>query len=91
MCSSDLADAKVKEILAHADGQAGGTVATPLSKVGCYGNANGTNWAVIAVLNENSGKTAWCVDSSGLSKKYTLATAGVITATEVDTTNSLCK
>ncbi len=62
-------DPKLKEILAHANLQAGGTVDTnnKLTKVGCYGL--NSMWAVAVMLNEAGGTYAWCVDSSGNSKK----------------------
>lgn len=89
--SGVYADARVKEILTHANSQsAGGTKTTILNRVACYANG-GSNWAVIGFLNEGNGVTAWCVDSAGKSKKYTIALPYSLTTNEIDTTNALCK
>lgn len=94
-----FADTRFKEIVAHAAVQSGGTAVGTggsLTRVGCAGR-QGT-WVLAGFLNEKSGSndTAWCIDSSGVSKKYTLtATAGNVnalagTGNAVDNINYKC-
>jgi prepilin-type N-terminal cleavage/methylation domain-containing protein len=79
-----FADPKFKQIVGHAAIQSGGTSDDPdgtLGRVGCAGR--GGAWVIAAFLNEkeDTSDTAWCVDSTGISKKYTLAsTTGNVNA-----------
>jgi len=88
-------DPKVKEIVTHANKISDGNKQGPApfsytSNVGCY--AGGNNWSVVALLIEGKTATtteAWCVDSTGISKKETIATATGMS--DALTTSSLCK
>jgi prepilin-type N-terminal cleavage/methylation domain-containing protein len=74
-------DPKVKEIVTHANKVSGGSKQGPApfsytSNVGCY--AAGSNWSVVAFLTDGKTPTtteAWCIDSTGVSKKETILTA----------------
>lgn len=84
-------DAKVKEILTHANAQVGGTApsatVTTTDRARCF--ANGTNWAVAVALNEGNGMSAWCVDASGVSKKQSLSTP-YVTLPAINPTTGRC-
>ncbi len=67
------ADSKLKEIVTHITSLNGGTTEAStgkVSKMGCH--ALGDKWIVAAFLNEtyNSRPTAWCMDSTGVSRRY---------------------
>lgn len=89
--TSVFGNAKVKEIIAHANSQAGGTTGLAFGRIACY--TSGTNWTVAAILREGGGYRAWCIDSTGKSKQYSLTMGGALGTGAVNTSGpaiSLC-
>lgn len=83
-------DPKLKEIFSHANAQTGGVVGGTgsVGSLNCYGL--GDKWTVAAFLNENNKQTAWCVDHTGKSAKYTLTSPYALTNGAINTTTLAC-